>query len=564
MATEIKIPIPDQTTQEVRVVKWRKTTGDAVQAGEVVLEVETDKSVIEVESLGAGVILNRLYEEGAMVPVGQVVGYVGQAGEAVQAPQAAVTAKAASAAAEKPKTESAAAVPAGVAEVKIPIPDQTTQEVRIVKWRKREGETVSAGEVVLEVETDKSVIEVESSGAGVLLKQLVPEGGMTPVGTVIGYVGPAGTSIAAGEAPKAATKTAAAVIAPVASVVESDTRIKASPLARKTAERMNVNLASVPGTGPMGRILKNDVQQYAIAGAGKTTPPRSSGRVFSSPNARRLARELGVSIHDIAGTGPNGRVRGADVKTYAASGFRKAAPAAAPPTLVPAEGQPQPGTEVEVTKMRRAIGKNLQMSFRDTPHFNVTMAINMSRAIAFRTQYNLDRPKEKKISVNDLVLRACAVALRQYPTVNSRFTEEKITFLPDVNIGIATALPTGLVVPVLTNADKRDWDDLAAEAKRLAAEARNGKIIGAGKGTFTVSNLGMFGVDEFTAIINPPESAILAVGAVQDQVVAINGMIGIQPMMKATLCSDHRVVDGALAAQFLLAMKKYLEEQIGG
>jgi len=276
------------------------------------------------------------------------------------------------------------------------------------------------------------------------------------------------------------------------------------------------------------------------------------GRILASPRARRLAQDAGVNLAAIAGTGLNGRIIGADVATFVAQ----------KPAAAPAPGQPVPGTEVAVTKMRRAIGLNLQSSARDVPHFNVTMSIDMSRAMRKRGELNEGREKPQRVSVNDLVVKACAVALKQYPAVNSRFTEEKITYLPDVNVGVATAVPDGLVVPVLTNANERDWYDLAGETKRLATSARQGKIIGAGKGTFTVSNLGMYGVDNFTAIINPPESAILAVGAVQDQVVVIDGNIGIRPMMKATLCSDHRVVDGALAAEFLRAVRLYLEEQI--
>jgi len=182
--------------------------------------------------------------------------------------------------------------------------------------------------------------------------------------------------------------------------------------------------------------------------------------------------------------------------------------------------------------------------------------------MAVRTKLNAGRPKEKRISVNDLAVRAAALALKRYSGVNSRMDENEIHYLKDINVGVATAVEAGLVVPVLTNADERSWDDLAGETKRLALEARAGKIVNAGKGTFTVSNLGMFGVEEFTAIINPPESAILAVGAVKNEVVDIGVGIGVRPMMKMTLCSDHRVVDGALAAQFLRAIKVYLEEEI--
>lgn len=570
MATEIKIPIPDQTTEEVRIVKWRKELNSPVKAGEVVLEVETDKSVIEVESAGDGVLLACLYEENDTVPVGQVVAFVGAAGEKVAA--AAPKAEKAQAA-QSANTPAPAAATATLAatEVKIPIPDQTTEQVRIVKWHKAEGDPVNKGQVVLEVETDKSVIEVEAADSGTLLKRLYAEDDNVPVGKIVAYIGAAGTLIPDAAAPAAAQAAATNPTAAAASAVtaspasapaddDATDRIKASPIAKRIAKERGIDLSQVCGSGPKGRIVRDDVEKFSPAA---TPAARHNGRIFSSPFARKVARELGVELRQVSGSGPNGRIIAEDVRKFAATRPAQPQPAPAALSLAPVAGQPQPGTEVAVTKLRRAIGKNLQMSFRDTPHFNVTISINMTRAIAFREQYNQKLEKADRLSVNDLIVKAVAVGLRQYPAVNSRFTEETITYHADVNIGVATAVEAGLVVPVLTSADQRPWHDIARETKRLAAEARGGKIIGAGKGTFTVSNLGMFGVEEFTAIINPPESAILAVGATKDEVVAVNGMIGIQPMMKVTLCSDHRIIDGALAAQFLQAVKKYLEEQIG-
>ncbi len=456
-------------------------------------------------------------------------------------------------------------------EVKIPIPDQTTEEVRIVQWKKNDGDTVKKDEVVLEVETDKSIIEVEAVSDGVLLKQLFAVDDMVPVGKVVALIGEAGetvepaTNVAPTETAKAVPATATSTQTP-APTASDDKRIKASPVAKKLADKLGIDLTQVNGTGPNGRISRQDVEQFvqkgtAAVSAGATVGAiAAGGRVVASPNAKRIAKEKGIDINLILGSGPDGRILGKDVRQYTVS-----APVVATisgQAMVPAEGQPQPGSIVQMTKMRRAIGLNLQMSSRETPHFNVTMSIDMSLAMDVRKQLNESQPKEKRISVNDLVVRACALTLKRYPAVNSRMEEDKIHYMTDINVGVATAVADGLVVPVLTHADSRDWDDMAAETKRLATEARNGKIIGAGKGTFTVSNLGMFGVDNFTAIINPPESAILAVGAIKDEVVAIEGGIGIRPMMKVMLCSDHRIIDGALAAQFLQAVKTYLEEQI--
>ncbi|MBN1436864.1 MAG: 2-oxo acid dehydrogenase subunit E2 [Sedimentisphaerales bacterium] len=590
MATEVKIPIPDQTTEEVRVVKWHKNVGDAVNTGDVVLEVETDKSVIEVEAIANGVLLAQLFAEDDMVPVGNVVGFVGKEGEKVDAPaKAATPASAAPAAAASQVAAADTKLPEGAVEVKIPIPDQTTEQVRVVKWHKSVGDAVKDGDVVLEVETDKSVIEVEAVGSGTLLAQGPAEDDMVPVGAVVGVIGPEGAKVslssasAASPAPTpAAAPAPAPVVAPAPAPVAApdDSRVKASPIARKVAAKLGVNLTQVKGTGPKGRIVKDDVERFA-AGSGAAAPAASvaavvrakivDGRVWASPCAKRVAKELGVDLQQVAGTGGNGRITSADVKQAAAQGTARpgaavASVAVAVPAIPtgPAPGQPQPGTEVPVTKMRRAIAMNLQMSSRDTPHFNAVISINMSRALAFRTKINQNVDKGQKVSVNDLVVKACAVALTQYPAVNSRWCDDTtIKYMPNINIGVATAVPDGLVVPVLTDADKRDWYDMAAENKRLAGSARQGKIINAGKGTFTVSNLGMYGIDQFTGIINPPEAAILTVGATKQEVVAVDGMIGIQPIMKVTLCSDHRIIDGALAAEFLRTIKLYLEEQIG-
>lgn len=453
-------------------------------------------------------------------------------------------------------------------DVIVPVPDQTTEEVRIVSWKKQAGDTVNKGEILLEIETDKSIMEVEAIDSGVLLQRLVEEDDMVPVGQKIGSIGAAGESVES-DAPGSAQpeKKAAAP--------SKGSAAKASPVAKRLAEKLGVDLNQVQGSGPGGKITKEDVEAAtAPAPAPAQSAPAfgaavaAGGRMIASPNAKRVAKELGVSLVGITGSGPGGRIVGADVEKFAATAPVGAAVAAVGGAVTltelttPVEGQPQPGTEVQLTKMRRAIGGNLQMSSRDTPHFNVTMSIEMTRAMEVRNQLNTGKSKKEKISVNDLVVRACGYALRQYPTVNSRMTDDKVIYMPDVNIGIAIALEGGLVVPVVTNVDQLSWAEIGAATKEVARQARNGKMLNFGKGTFTISNLGMFGVEEFTAIINPPESAIITVGGIKNEVVDIGGGIGLRPMMKVTLCSDHRAIDGALAAQFLLSIKRYLEEQI--
>ena len=440
-------------------------------------------------------------------------------------------------------------------EIKIPIPDQTTEEVRIVAWIRSIGDAVKKGDVILEIETDKAVMEVESVGDGVLLKQLVEADDMVPVGQVIGFIGQAAEEIADdGTEPAKADKGGSRPDEKTpanSNLTRKD--ISATPLAGKIAEKTGIDLENIKGTGAHGKIVRKDVEL-------NSSDSMSSGallhndRLFASPNAKRLAAELGMDINAVVGTGPNGRITGKDVTELA-----KNKPSQ---DYSLATGKPLPGTEVKLTKMRRAIGINLQNSSRDTPHFNVTMSIDMTRAMKVRAELNKGKEKSEKVSVNDLIVKACALALRKYSAVNSKFMEDQIRYEADVNIGVATALDIGLVVPVVLNADKLDFHQLSAETKSVIKQAKNGKLVGIGKGTFTVSNLGMFGIDEFTAIINPPESAILAVGGLKQEVVSVDGTIGIKPMMKVTLCSDHRVIDGALAAQFLQSVKRYLEEDI--
>lgn len=431
-------------------------------------------------------------------------------------------------------------------EIKVPIPDQTTEKVRIVGWKKNVGDIVKKGDCLLEIETDKAVMEVESAGDGVVLTQQVSVDDMVPVGQVIGLIGAPGEK--AEPVPQQAQKAdIEAKTGTVSQKKEPAEKTKVSPLAKKIAEKTGINVSAVKGTGLSGKVMKKDVEFFAASA-------RQDSRIFASPNARRLAKESGVDLSLLKGSGPEGRIIGKDIAA-AAKNSRTAG------YSQPVSG-PRAGTEVELTRIRRAIGVNLQKSFRDTPHFNVTVSVDMTEALKFRADFNSGKEKNERISVNDLVMKAAAMTLRRHPAVNSKFMDDKIKYEANINIGIAAAVEAGLVVPVVLNADKLNFQQLAAETKSVIAQAKNGKLVGAGAGTFTISNLGMFGVDEFTAIINPPEAAILAVGAVRDRVVPVDGMIAIRPILKITLCSDHRVIDGAVAAGFLQSLRLYLEEDI--
>jgi pyruvate dehydrogenase E2 component (dihydrolipoamide acetyltransferase) len=407
----------------------------------------------------------------------------------------------------------------------------TMEEGTIVKWSKQEGDAVKVGDVLAEIETDKANMEMEALGPGVLRKVLVPAGGKAPVGAIIGVIAEPGEDIAAllaeaaaaapsaapaATAPAPAPKPAAAVPAPVtvappaAAPVMTSGRVKASPLARAIAARTNVPLASVAGSGPGGRIVKRDVEGYLAA------PP--------------------------------------------APAFRAAAPGT-PRLAIPVPSVP-PGTAIPLTSMRRTIAKRLAESMYTAPHFYVTVEIDMDAAVSLREQ--LIRAEDVKVSYNDLVLKACAKALTRFPTVNASWTGETIQTHAEVHLGVAVSLAEGLITPVVRNADRKHVVEISREVKDLAARAREKKLkpeefMGS---TFTISNLGMFDVTEFTAIINPPESAILAVGAVRKVPVVRNDQLAVGHRMKVTLSSDHRVVDGALAAQFLAEVRRLLENPV--
>lgn len=422
-------------------------------------------------------------------------------------------------------------------EVKLPQLGQSVEEASIVRWLKAEGDTVAKGEPLLEVQTDKAEIECESPASGTLRKILLPTDVSVPVMTVIALVGEADeplpdlakygqaapASVAAKETPKTA-ETAKASAPPAA---EPGARA-VSPRARRAAEALHVDPNVLRGTGAGGRVMESDVKAYAAS-------------LNATPTAKRQAASSGVDISRVAGTGPRGKVTKADV-----SGARPSAP-----TIPAGESR-----RVPLTPMRRIIAQRLADSKFSAPHYYVTVEVNMAAAVALR------KGLPWKPSFNDIVMRAVALALVQFPAVNARWLGDAVEELGDVNLGFAVAMPTGLIVPVVRNAQAKSLQEIAQECKALTEKARIGKLLPddyAGN-TFTISNLGGFGVDSFTAIINQPDSAILAVGQIKDRPVVIDGGIQIRPIMKMTLSSDHRVIDGALAAQFMGHLKALLEE----
>jgi len=410
----------------------------------------------------------------------------------------------------------------------------TMEEGTIVKWSKQEGDTIKVGDVLAEIETDKANMEMEALGAGVLRKVLVPAGGKAPVGALIGVIADAGEDIAATLAE--ASKAAAAAPAPA---------VPAPAVAPPAASASPAPAPAAPPRAP-------------VAAPPPLPPPVATGRVKASPLARAIATRSNVPLASVAGSGPGGRIVKRDVEGYIASPApARSAPAAARPAApVPTVAA---GTAIPLSSMRRTIAKRLSESAFTAPHFYVTVEIEMDAAVSLREQ--LLRAEEVKVSFNDLVVKACAKGLTRFPTVNASWTGEAIQTHAEVHIGVAVSIPDGLITPVVRDADRKHVVEIAAEIKDLAARARDRKLkpeefMGS---TFTISNLGMFDVTEFTAIINPPESCILAVGAVRKQPVVKNDQLAVGHRMKVTLSSDHRVVDGALAAQFLGEVRRLLE-----
>jgi len=454
--------------------------------------------------------------------------------------------------------------------VEMPKMGDTMEEGKILRWLKQVGEPVKKGEPLAEIETDKVNIEVESFSSGVLRKILVPEGASVAIGAGIALIGAADEALP-GEgntAPVSNIGVEKAVDAPKSVPVNGNYAVKESSV-------------SVVGGG-----------QTQVAYHESTTQTAERGRVFISPLARRLAEEHSLDYTKLQGTGPNGRIIKMDIETAIATPAVTTPvapltqPVAVAPTLPFAETYVEPKAEPEVatptlvavstgdvveiplTAMRRTIAKRLSQSMQTAPHFYVTTVIDTGKLAELRKQINEFAAKDTtpiKVSFNDLIVKAVARTLARMPEVNVSFAEDRLLQKKQVNVGVAVALEQGLIVPVVRNADQRSMLDLARETRRLAEAARQGKLRPEdfSGSTFTVSNLGMFDVDSFTAVINPPESAILAVGSITPTPVVVDGQVVVRNRMKVTLSSDHRAIDGAIAARFLQEVKRLLEEPFG-
>lgn len=546
MADIVKMPKMSDTMTEGVMAKWHKKVGDKVKSGDVLAEVETDKATMDLESYWDGTLLFVGVEEGKAVPVDAVIAVIGKEGEDYKA---ALEAEGGAAKADAPQTEEAPkeeakAAPAqggglseeelakkGVTVIRMPLLSDTMTEGVIAEWHKKVGDKVKDDDILADVETDKATMEVMGYATGTLLHVGVNKGEAAKVNGIIAIVGPEGTDVsgilAGGSAPAAKSESKEAESPKVAEAPKAEEkaqvvansnggRIIASPLAKKIAKDKGIDLAQVAGSAEGGRIIKKDIENFTPS----TTPVAKADASASSEKAVAAAPVIPTYVGEVK------------------------------------------FTEQPVSQMRKVIAKRLAESLFTAPHFYLTVSIDMDGAMAARTAINAVAPV--KVSFNDIVIKAVAIALKKHPAVNSSWGGDKIRFNEHTNIGVAMAVEDGLLVPVVRFADGKSLSHISAEVKDFGQKAKAKKLQPSDweGSTFTVSNLGMFGIDEFTSIINSPDGAILSVGAIQAIPVVKNGAVVPGNVMKLTLGCDHRVVDGATGAQFLQTLKGLLEEPI--
>ena len=545
MAEVILMPRLSDTMTEGVIAAWHKKVGDSVKKGDLLAEVETDKATMELESYKDGVLLHIGTDKGGKLQVNDLLAIIGSAGEDISGLMGAGTAAPAVAVAPA-ATPEAPAAPAPAAAtapsldiskmdevVLMPRLSDTMEAGVIASWNKKVGDTVKKGEVLAEIETDKATMELESYKNGTLLYVGAAKGEKILVNGLLCVIG---------EKDK----------------VDVDAIIAASKSGSVSAP------ASTPApSSSLATAVASAPAAVISAPVTAAAPVVQNGRVKASPLAKKIAQEKGVDLRLLQGSGDGGRIIKADIDNYK-PGAVPAAAATAPAAMVAAfAGSTEEGfTDLPNSQMRNVIARRLGESKFSAPHFYLTMEINMDNAMAARTQLNEISPA--KISFNDMVVKAVALALRQHPAINASWMGDKIRRYKHIHIGIAVAIEDGLIVPVVRFADQKTLPQIAAESKELAGKAKTKKLqpnefTG---NTFTISNLGMMDIEEFTAIINPPDSAIMAVGRIKETVVRKGEGFGVSNFMKVTLSCDHRSVDGASGAAFLQTFKKYLENPI--
>jgi pyruvate dehydrogenase E2 component (dihydrolipoamide acetyltransferase) len=541
MAIKVTMPRLSDTMTEGTVATWLKKVGDKISEGDILAEIETDKATMEFESFNEGTLLYIGIPDGETAPVDSLLAIIGDEGEDITAliadKSASETEEVKPDSEQKPDTTAAvteektatATLPKGVVVVTMPRLSDTMTEGTVATWLKKVGDKISEGDILAEIETDKATMEFESFNEGTLLYIGIEEGNAAPVDSLLAILGPEGTDITGiaenyGTESKATettedTKSTPAEeeeVAPVTPEAATDgQRILASPLAKKIASDKGIQLTQVKGSGENGRIVKSDIENFTPAAPASPAPAMATEEKTTAAPAKVFV--------------PAGEVVTEEIKN---------------------------------SQMRKIIAKRLAESLFTAPHYNLTIEVTMDDAMKSRALIN--SLPDTKVSFNDMVIKACAMALKKHPKVNSQWKEEAITINHHVNIGVAVAVEDGLVVPVLRFTDAMSLSQIGGSVRDLAGRAKNKKLLPTEMegSTFTVSNLGMFGIVEFNSIINQPNSAILSVGAIVEKPVVKNGQIAIGNTMMLSLACDHRTIDGATGAQFLQTLKQFIENPV--
>ena len=540
MAEVINMPRLSDTMEEGTVAAWLKKVGDKVEEGDILAEIETDKATMEFESFYEGTLLHIGVQEGETTKVDELLAIIGEEGEDISsllngngtAPNDGEdSAEMATDDTQKEKSTSSetSELPDDVVVVTMPRLSDTMEEGTVATWLKKVGDDVEEGDILAEIETDKATMEFESFNSGTLLHIGLNEGESAKVDALLAIIGPAGTDVSN--------------VAKNFKVSGGDTKQNVEEEKTISNEKSQATISSntdEPSTSPKSSISTN-------------------GRIFASPLAKKMAKDKGIDLSQVNGSGENGRIIKRDIENFTPSAV--ASQSAAPVAKFVPTGQ-EDFDEVTNSNMRKAIAKNLAKSKFTAPHYYLNVEFDMENAIAFRGQYN--SLPDTKISYNDMIVKACALALRQHPQVNSQWFDDKMRLNNHVHIGVAVAVPDGLVVPVVRFANEQSLTQIGMAVKDFAVRARNKKLtLDEMEGsTFTISNLGMFGIESFTSIINQPNSAILSVGAIVEKPVVKDGKVVVGHTMKLTMACDHRTVDGATGAQFLETLKGYIENPV--
>ncbi|MGY8909522.1 MAG: 2-oxo acid dehydrogenase subunit E2 [Flavobacteriales bacterium] len=556
MATVVNMPRLSDTMEEGVVAKWLKSVGDKIEEGDILAEIETDKATMEFESFHEGVLLHIGIQEGETSPVDKLLAIIGEEGEDISAllkgdadtkedketdenSDKKETSDETSKDEEKEDSSSEGVeIPKGVTVISMPRLSDTMTDGTVATWLKKVGDKVEEGDILAEIETDKATMEFECFYEGTILYIGVQEGETAPVDSLLTIIGPEGTNVDA--------------------IVKNGGAASGSSETKETSSDKKEEKETKAED-------KKETKEESTTTTANTTTNNSGGRIFASPLAKKIASDKGINLADVTGSGENGRIIKKDVENYTPSATVKVespAPASSAATPSFSVSGEEKSEEVKNSQMRKAIAKSLGNSKFSAPDFSLNIEVDMDNAMASRATINAI--PDVKVSFNDMVVKACAMALAKHPQVNTSWTDNNTVYHSHIHVGVAVAVDDGLLVPVVKHTNHLSLTQIGASVRDLAGKARHKKISPAEMqgSTFTVSNLGMFGIDNFTSIINQPNSAILSVGAIVQKPVVKNGQIVVGNTMNLTLTCDHRTVDGAVGAQFLQTLKTFIENPV--